>query len=91
MPRPALRTRSRKRSQKRVPGGLTTVHYKKEKVGVMRCARCNRVLAGVPRLTPSKTSKLTASQRRIQRIYGGNLCHICLQDMLKQAVRARTP
>jgi len=87
MPRPSQRTRSRKRSQKRLPGGGATTHYKREKARSPRCARCNRVLSGVPRLTTSKMGRLTASKRRVQRKYGGHLCHICLQDLLKQAVR----
>lgn len=89
MPRPSQRTRSRKRSPKRLPGGRASVHYKKEKVRASRCVRCNRVLSGVPRLAQSKMGKLTASQKRIQRIYGGQLCHVCLQDLLKHAVRVR--
>jgi len=89
MPRPSQRTRSRKRSPKRLPGGGATIHYKKEKVKASHCARCNRVLSGVPRLLKSKMGKLTASQKRIQRMYGGQLCHVCLQDLLKHAVRER--
>ena len=89
MPRPSQRTRSRKRSPKRLPGGGAAMHYKKEKVRASCCARCNRVLSGVPRLAQSKMGKLTASQKRIQRMYGGQLCHVCLQDLLKHAVRER--
>ena len=89
MPRPSKRTRSRKRSPKRLPGGGTTTHYKKEKVGAPRCSRCNRVLSGIPGLAQSKKGKLTASQKRTQRMYGGQLCHLCLRDLLKHTVRER--
>ncbi len=89
MPRPSQRTRARKRSSKRLPGGGAAFHYKKEKVGAPRCARCGRVLSGIPKSVQSKMGKLTASQKRIQRIYGGQLCHLCLQYSLKQAVRER--
>jgi len=89
MPRPSQRTRSRKRSIKQLPGGGTATHYKKEKIKASRCARCNQVLSGIPRLAQSKMGKLTASQKRIQRQYGGQLCHTCLQDLLKHAVRER--
>jgi large subunit ribosomal protein L34e len=89
MPRPAQRTRSRKRSPKRLPGGGAAIHYKKEKVKASHCARCNRVLSCVPRLSKFKMGKLTASQKRIQRMYGGHLCHVCLQDLLKHAIRER--
>jgi large subunit ribosomal protein L34e len=89
MPRPSQRTRSRKRLQKRLPGGGATTHYKKEKTGTSHCVRCNRVLPGVPKLSQSKMGKLTASQKRIQRTHGGQLCHVCLQELLKHAVRER--
>ncbi|MFQ6080991.1 MAG: 50S ribosomal protein L34e, partial [Candidatus Bathyarchaeia archaeon] len=57
-----------------------------EKIGVSHCARCGRALS-VPRLTPSKLHKLPASQRRLERMYGGQLCHNCLRDLLKKATR----
>jgi len=87
MPRPSLRTRSRKRRRVRLPGGDAETRYKKEKIGVSRCARCGRTLSGLPHSIPSKLHKLSASQRRVERVYGGQLCHGCLQDLLKHAVR----
>ncbi len=90
MPRPSLRTRSRKRRSAKLPGGRTTIHYKKEKAGFARCGRCGRQLSGIPRLDPSRIRKLPQSRRRVERIYGGYLCHECLQEMLKEAVRGLT-
>ncbi|RLI22790.1 50S ribosomal protein L34e [Candidatus Bathyarchaeota archaeon] len=87
MPRPSLRTRSRKRIQKKVPGGKTVVHYKKEKSEPAKCSRCGRMLHGIPRCHPSELKKLTRSQRRIMRMYGGQLCASCLKELLKEAVR----
>ena len=92
MPEPSKRTRSMKRRDQRLPGGRFETRYKREKPGVPRCGRCGRELSGVPRLIPSELRKLPASQRRIQRVYGGQLCHDCLRDLLKQTVRsARMP
>ena len=87
MPRPSLRTRSKKRRRVRLPGGRAETHYKQEKTGVSRCARCGRALSGLPRSVSSKLHKLPASQRRPERMYGGQLCHSCLQDLLRQAAR----
>ncbi|MGQ9460702.1 MAG: 50S ribosomal protein L34e [Candidatus Bathyarchaeaceae archaeon] len=87
MPRPSLRTRSRKRHSVRLPGGRAETHYKREKNPVSRCTRCGRGLSGLPRSTSSKLRKLPASQRKLERMYGGQLCHSCLQDLLKQATR----
>jgi len=87
MPKPQQRTRSRKRNLRKLPGKGTTVHYKRERIGASHCVQCGRILPSVPMLIPSKMRSLPASQRRLQRIYGGQLCHICLKEALKQAVR----
>lgn len=88
MPKPSLRTRSRKRRELRLPGGRATTHYKREKPSAVLCARCGKALSGIPHAVPSKLRKLPASRKKIERMYGGQLCHNCLQDLLKQAVRS---
>lgn len=90
MPKPQLRTRSRKRKTLRLPGTRTTIHYKQKKVGSSHCVKCGRLLPSVPKLAPSKLHSLPASQRRLQRMYGGQFCHVCLQEALKQAVRSES-
>ncbi|MEM1660204.1 MAG: 50S ribosomal protein L34e [Candidatus Bathyarchaeia archaeon] len=87
MPRPALRTRSRKRIYKALPGGKTTIHYKSEIPAPAKCRICNKPLSGFSRLNPSEISKLNKSRRRVSRIYGGSLCSECLKKGLKEAVR----
>jgi len=87
MPKPSLRTRSRKRRTFRLPGGCSKTDYKREKIAPQRCARCGKALSGIPRLVPSEIRKLPASQRKIGRPYGNLLCSACLRDFLKQAVR----
>jgi len=91
MPKPSLRTRSRKRVQKRLPGGRRTIHYKKEKSNPARCSRCGQILHGTPRLHFSELRKLTRSQRRAERIYGGQICANCLKELLKETVRSSYP
>ncbi|UCH69906.1 MAG: 50S ribosomal protein L34e [Candidatus Bathyarchaeota archaeon] len=88
MPRPSLRTRSRKRRSVRLPGGRRKTHYRHEKATVSSCTKCGQPLAGVPRSTPSELRKLAASQKRLNRVYGGQLCHNCVRELLKQAVRS---
>ncbi|MEM4700189.1 MAG: 50S ribosomal protein L34e [Candidatus Nezhaarchaeales archaeon] len=86
MPRPALRTRSRKRVRVRLPGGGASVHYKRERPGPARCAWCGSLLGGVPRLLPHELRGLAKSSRRPTRPYGGYLCHACLRLGLQRAV-----
>jgi len=87
LPEPSGRTRSKKRHNLRVPGGRLATRYKREKPSSQICSRCGGELAGTQRLIPSKSRKLPASQRRIERVYGGQLCHDCLRVTLRQAAR----
>jgi len=87
MPRPALRTRSVKRKYVKLPGGRTTIHYKRKKPGYAKCMLCGGKLGGVPRGTPAEIRKLAHSERRPERIYGGVLCPKCLKQKLKEAIR----
>jgi len=63
-------------------------HFKREKIAASYCVQCGQMLLGAPRLTSSKLRKLPASQRKVERMYGGQLCHSCIRDLLKQAVRS---
>jgi large subunit ribosomal protein L34e len=91
MPKPYQRTRSRKRKPSKLPGKGAVIHYRRERVGGSHCGKCGRLLPSIPRMTPSKLRSLTASKKRLQRMYGGQLCHICLQEALKQAARSNLP
>jgi len=86
MPRPTLRTRSKKRKPTPLPGGRSQVSHKKEKTSNQKCSNCGRNLNFEPHST-IKIRKLPKNQKKISRIYGGQLCHICLRDALKQATR----
>jgi len=88
MPKPSLRTRSRKRHLLRLPGGRVKTRFKREKVSVLRCSRCGGILHGGPRLIPSRLGKLSASEKRVERMFGGHLCHSCLRNLLKASVRS---
>jgi len=91
MPRPHQRTRSMRRHASKLPsGGGLTIRYKKARVKAARCAQCGRMLFGVPLKAPSEFNRLSSSEKRPQRMFGGQLCHMCLQESLKRAVRSAT-
>ena len=87
MPRPAHRTRSRKRVKKPSPGSTVKTYFKREISSSLKCSICGKPLTGIPRLSPTEIRKLNRTKRRIWRIYGGQLCPNCLKTLLKQAVR----
>ena len=86
MPEGKKRSRTLRRVSVKTPGGRTTVHYKERKPGKAQCANCGRVLAGVVQGTINKVRKLSKSQRRPERPYGGMLCSGCMRaEMVKRA------
>ena len=87
MPEPRYRSRSLRRRYLHTPGGRTVIHYRRKKPKVTKCALCGQPLGGIPRLRPGKFQKLTKSQRRPERPFGGYLCHKCLAIEIKKAVR----
>ncbi|RUM47877.1 MAG: 50S ribosomal protein L34e [Hyperthermus sp.] len=87
MPRPMYRSRSLRRVYVRLPGGRTVVHYERRRPKQARCAVCGRPLNGVPRLRPSALRKLPLTKKRPERMYGGVLCAVCLEKLLKKSIR----
>lgn len=87
MVRPALRSRSRRRVWRRVPGGEVKVFYEKSYVYEAYCAVCGRPLGGVPRdIRVIRYGPKTA--KRPERPYGGVLCPTCLATAIKLSVRS---
>jgi len=87
MPQPYLRTRSRKHIKKTSPGGESKNHLKREKPKGPLCFLCKKPIAGIPRLNPAEMRKQSRSKRRVWRPYGGQICHNCLKNALKQTAR----
>lgn len=86
MVRGAYRTNARAKRAYRSPGGETRVHYFKKQPKKAHCAECGAILAGVPAKRPYQIRKLTKSQRRPERIFGGNLCAQCVDKKIKLKV-----
>jgi large subunit ribosomal protein L34e len=71
----------------RTPGGKNVIHYKKRKPSHAICSTCKDVLKGVPRERPYKIKKLSKTQRRPDRPFGGVLCGKCMKDKIKIQAR----
>ena len=72
---------------RRTPGGRITVLIKKAKGQKHKCAICKRPLFGVVHDHPRRLRKYPKSQKRVSRIFGGYLCHRCLEKLIKESVR----
>ncbi len=87
MPAPRFRSRSMKRRLKKTPGGRKVIHYERGKLKLAHCANCGKQLGGVPSLRIGKMKKLSKTQKRPQRIFGGVLCPKCVKDKIKETVK----
>lgn len=86
MPRPALRSRSLRRTYVRTPGGITKIHHDRLKHVRVTCPICGRELNGVPWDIKALRSS-AKTEKRPERIYGGCICHSCLSTLIKLSVR----
>ena len=76
------KSRSLRRVFKKTPGGDTVVHYRQRKPSVAKCGECGAVLHGIPRGNNSKVGKLSKTQRRPERPFGGVLCSKCMRKKI---------
>ncbi|HIP90427.1 MAG TPA: 50S ribosomal protein L34e [Candidatus Nanopusillus sp.] len=72
---------------RRTPGGRISMLIKKAKGNPPKCAVCKKPLRGVVRDHPRKLRKYNKTQKRVSRIFGGYLCHSCLEKLLKETIR----
>lgn len=67
----------KKKVQRRTPGGKTVTHRKKKKTAKHKCAICKELLHGTPRGSLVEIRKLSKTERRPSRPFGGQLCSRC--------------
>ena len=87
MPAPRLRSRSLRKVFRKVPGGRTSINYKRRKPKAARCGNCGAVLKGVPRELPYKIRSMAKTKKRPERPYGGVLCSKCMRQDIINKVR----
>ena len=82
MPAPRLRSRSLRKIFRRVPGGRTSIHYKKRKPKTAKCGNCGAILQGVPREFPFRMRSMAKTKKRPERPFGGVLCSRCMRKTI---------
>lgn len=87
---PRLRSTSAKAQHRRTPRGRVSVFYRPKKPAAAHCAICGMKLQGVPRGSPSQMAKLSKTEKRPERVFGGVLCHACVEDLLKERIRLQS-
>ena len=87
MPQPYKRSRTLRRIKVKTPGGRNIVHYLPRQPGKAHCAGCRKPLAGVARARPTQLNKLSKTEKRPERPFGGVLCSSCMRAEIRQRVR----
>ena len=87
MPERYKRSRSIRKTKRKVPGGRTVIHYSRKKPKLPRCGNCKATLKGIPREMPFKMHTLPKTKKRPERPYGGNLCSKCMRNLIIEKVR----
>ncbi len=87
----APRERRLKKIKVRTPGGRVVIRFRREKPSKHKCAICGNELFGVPHgKTPSQVRKLSKSERRPERVFGGVLCSNCARKVIELAVYVKS-
>ncbi|MEM0325342.1 MAG: 50S ribosomal protein L34e [Nanopusillaceae archaeon] len=73
--------------KRKTPSGKITIIIKKKKGDYAKCAICKKILNGVVREHPRDLARINKTQKRVSRIYGGYLCHKCLERLLRSKIR----
>jgi len=81
------KSRTFRRIKTKIPGNRSVMHYAKRRPSKAQCAACGAFLKGTPRETPKKIAKLSKTQRRPERAYGGVLCSRCARSKIKSYAR----
>ena len=82
MPKPYLRSRSISKIKVRTPSGKVNVHYESKKNSTPKC-KCGKTLNGAK----DNFHKHSKSEKKVNRPYGGTLCHSCLERLIKKSYR----
>lgn len=82
-----FKSRTFRRIHTKTPGGRTVLHHALRKPSKQICGSCGKVLAGTPHVRPAQLRRLTKTEKRPSRPYGGVLCSSCARLKIKQTAR----
>jgi len=75
-------------TKKRTPGSRPAKYYAKRNVKKAVCGVCGSLLQGIKHQSNLKLGKLSKTQRRPERAFGGVLCSKCSREQLKSRARS---
>jgi len=88
MTKTMFKSRKWKKVKLKTPGGKTIAHYRRPKPKIARCGECGKPLSGVPSLRAAGMRKLSKTEKRPERPYGGVLCPSCARKAIAEKARS---
>ena len=73
--------------KRKTPSGKITLHERRRRPSQAKCANCKSPLHSIQRKIPSEFKKLSASERKPERPYGGYLCSNCTKEIFRERAR----
>lgn len=74
--------------KKRTPGGRPAKYYTKRNIKKAVCGICGSLLQGIKHQNNLMRGKLSKTQRRPERAFGGVMCSKCSREQLKKRARS---
>lgn len=71
----------------RTPSGKVVINERNEKPSVAVCAMCRQPLHGMKKRNQSQLRKLSKTEKRPSRLYGGYLCANCTKELVRTKAR----
>lgn len=82
-----FKSRTFRRIFRKTPGGRNVLHFELRKPAKQRCGSCGKLLSGMLRMRSSELGRMTKTEKRPSRPYGGVLCSSCTREIIKQKAR----
>ena len=79
--------KSMKKVRKRTVTGRNVFVYRKARTAKAICNNCGRELHGIPRASVPQIAKLSKSDKRPNRKFGGYYCGNCTKELFRNAAR----
>lgn len=79
--------RTMKKVKRRTVTGNNVYAYRKGRVSLAVCNNCGRQLHGIPNVNKSFLSKLSKTEKRPNRKFGGYYCSDCAKELFRENAR----
>jgi large subunit ribosomal protein L34e len=82
-----IKSRTFRRVKRKTPRGEVVIHFERKNQKKPVCGVCGAILQGIKHTSQKDINKLSKTQRRPERAFGGVLCSKCSREKIKSIAR----